>query len=391
MMRNDEERKVGIRNVVTLGIVSFLNDMSTEMIRPMLPTFVINVLGGTTANWGLIEGVSEFLSYALRIPSGIISDIFRRRKALAALGYGISTICKPFLAFSTKWIHVLLLKSADRIGKGIRTAPRDAMIAESVKSEKAGIAFGIHRTLDQAGAIMGPLLAFMLFPLLGYRKLFLLSFIPGVLAVLILLAFAIEVTPREKLGKKEIGAIVKERRLLLYTIITLIFMCALYSFSYVLIYANRILNVPDRYLNIVFIVLNITHVLVSMPIGALADRIGIDKGLSLTCALFVLASLYMMKSPIGGILGALIAGMLYGLFQGGYETLSRAAIPVITKEKAKGSAYAMLSLAMALGSAIGNIVIGFLWQSYGYVVALLYSTIIAIACAVLMPLITVRK
>ena len=155
-------------------------------------------------------------------------------------------------------------------------------------------------------------------------------------------------------------------------------------------YANRILNVPDRYLNIVFIVLNITHVLVSMPIGALADRIGIDKGLSLTCALFVLASLYMMKSPIGGILGALIAGMLYGLFQGGYETLSRAAIPVITKEKAKGSAYAMLSLAMALGSAIGNIVIGFLWQNYGYVVALLYSAIIAIVCAILMPL-TVRK
>ena len=390
MMRNDEERKVGIRNVVTLGIVSFLNDMSTEMIRPMLPTFVINVLGGTTANWGLIEGVSEFLSYALRIPSGIISDIFRRRKALAALGYGISTICKPFLAFSTKWIHVLLLKSADRIGKGIRTAPRDAMIAESVKSEKAGIAFGIHRTLDQAGAIMGPLLAFMLFPRLGYRKLFLLSFIPGILAVLILLVFAVEVAPREKLSKKEIGAIVRERRLLLYTVITLTFMCALYSFSYVLIYANKVLNVPDRYLNIVFIVLNITHVLVSMPIGALADRIGIDKGLSLTCALFVLASLYMMKSPIGGILGALIAGMLYGLFQGGYETLSRAAIPVITKEKAKGSAYAMLSLAMALGSAIGNIVIGFLWQNYGYVVALLYSTIIAIACAILMPL-TVRK
>jgi len=390
VMRNDEERKVGIRNVVTLGIVSFLNDMSTEMIRPMLPTFVINVLGGTTANWGLIEGVSEFLSYALRIPSGIISDIFRKRKALAALGYGISTICKPFLAFSTKWIHVLLLKSADRVGKGIRTAPRDAMIAESVKSEKAGIAFGIHRTLDQAGAIIGPLLAFTLFPRLGYRKLFLLSFIPGILAVLILLAFAVEVAPREKLSKKEIRAIVREKRLLLYTIITLIFMCALYSFSYVLIYANKVLNVPDRYLNIVFIVLNVTHVLVSMPIGALADRIGIDKGLSLTCVLSVLASLYMMKSPIGGILGALIAGMLYGLFQGGYETLSRAAIPVITKEKAKGSAYAMLSLAMALGSAIGNIVIGFLWQNYGYVVALLYSAIIAIVCAILMPL-TVRK
>ena len=390
MVRSNEERKVGIRNVITLGIVSFLNDMSTEMIRPMLPTFVINVLGGTTANWGLIEGISEFLSYALRIPSGIISDIFRKRKALAALGYGISTICKPFLAFSTKWIHVLLLKSADRVGKGIRTAPRDAMIAESVKSERAGIAFGIHRTLDQAGAIMGPLLAFMLFPLLGYRKLFLLSFIPGILAVLILLAFAIEVAPRGRLSKKEIRAIVKERKLLLYTIITLIFMCALYSFSYVLIYANKVLNIPDRYLNIVFIVLNITHVLVSMPIGAFADRIGIDKGLSLTCALFVLASLYMMKSPIGGILGALIAGMLYGLFQGGYETLSRAAIPVITKEKAKGSAYAMLSLAMALGSAIGNIVIGFLWQNYGYVVALLYSAIIAIVCAILMPL-TVRK
>ncbi|RLF14619.1 MAG: hypothetical protein DRJ66_05735 [Thermoprotei archaeon] len=389
-MKEEVRRKAGMRNVITLGVVSFLNDVSTEMVRPMLPTFVINVLRGTTANWGLIEGVSEFLSYVLRIPSGILSDMLRKRKPLALLGYGISTITKPFLALSTKWTHVLLLKSVDRVGKGIRTAPRDAMIAESVKGEKAGRAFGIHRTLDQAGAVMGPFIAFMLFPMLGYRNLFIASFIPGLLALLVLSLLAVEVAPQKVIGRREIINIVRNKVLLLYVIISAVFACSLYSFSYVLIYANAILGIPDRYLNLVFIVLNIAHVIIGIPMGILADKIGIGNGLGITCLLLSLTSFFMIKNPLGGLSGALMTGVLYGLFQGGYEALSRAAIPVLVTSEAKGSAYALLSLAIATGTAIANILMGFLWQRYGYNIALYYSLSLSTICAIIMPLIVKR-
>jgi MFS family permease len=151
-----------MQNVTVLGIVSFFTDFSTEMISGMLPLFIVTELGASKALLGGIEGSAELVSYAFRLISGSLSDKLRRRKIFILFGYGLSTISKPFFSVSFNWIDVLIVRISDRIGKGVRTAPRDALISDSVTETTSGKAFGIHRTLDQTGAIAGPIAGYAL-------------------------------------------------------------------------------------------------------------------------------------------------------------------------------------------------------------------------------------
>lgn len=169
-----------------LGIVSFFTDFSTEMIAGMLPSFIVTELGASKAILGGIEGSAELVSYAFRLVSGSLSDRFRRRKIFILLGYGLSTISKPFFSVSFNWIDVLIIRISDRVGKGVRTAPRDALISDSVTETTSGKAFGIHRTLDQTGAIAGPIAGYALLQVYNVRDIFILSLIPGIIAIIIL-------------------------------------------------------------------------------------------------------------------------------------------------------------------------------------------------------------
>ncbi|HEY6011513.1 MAG TPA: MFS transporter, partial [Nitrospirota bacterium] len=177
------------RNVVILGFVSLLNDGASEMIYPLLPVFLTAVLGAGPAALGIIEGVAESTASLLKLYSGYLSDRVKRRKGWVVTGYAISNIIRPLIAFSTSWLHVLTLRFSDRVGKGLRTSPRDAIIADSAPPQYRGTAYGFHRAMDHGGAIVGPLAATAL--LLVYhddlKTIFLLSFIPGLLAVLLLL------------------------------------------------------------------------------------------------------------------------------------------------------------------------------------------------------------
>ena len=143
----------GLKNVFALGLVSFFTDFSTEMVLGLLPLYVVNYLGASRAILGTMEGSAELVSYAFRMVSGSLSDYFQKRKIFVLIGYGLSTVSKPFLAFSTSWLDVLVIRVTDRIGKGVRSAPRDALISDSVSTNISGKAFGIHRTIDQTGAI----------------------------------------------------------------------------------------------------------------------------------------------------------------------------------------------------------------------------------------------
>ena len=176
----------GMRNVAALGLVSFFTDFSTEMVLGVLPLFIISSLGASRAILGTIEGSSELTSYAFRIVSGSLSDKIGRRKIFIIAGYGLSTITKPFFAASSGWIDAFVVRFGDRLGKGLRTAPRDALIADSVQESRAGRAFGLHRTIDQIGAILGPVATFALLQFIDIRGIFLLSLIPGAIALLIL-------------------------------------------------------------------------------------------------------------------------------------------------------------------------------------------------------------
>src|SRR5918911_2392247 len=202
-----QDQPIGIRNVVALGLVSFFTDFSTEMILGILPLFIVSNLGAPKAVLGGIEGSAELISYAFRMVSGSLSDRLGKRKIFVLAGYGLSTISKPFFAVSTGWVDAFLGRAADRTGKGLRTAPRDALIADSIEEASSGRAFGIHRTIDQSGAIAGPIAAFALLQILDVREIFLLSLIPGAIAVMILIFFVKEVAIKRGLSTTAVTAI----------------------------------------------------------------------------------------------------------------------------------------------------------------------------------------
>jgi MFS family permease len=181
----------GLKNVLYMGLVSFFTDFSTEMVMSVLPLYIVKDLDLSRTILGAIEGSGDLVNYIFRIPSGYLSDKIGKRKILVILGYGISTISKPFFIFVTSFIDTITVRVADRIGKGIRTAPRDALIADSVDESSTGKAFGIHRTLDQIGAIIGPFFAFLILELFGgnIQYIFLLSIIPGIVSLLILIYY----------------------------------------------------------------------------------------------------------------------------------------------------------------------------------------------------------
>ncbi|MFH0838099.1 MAG: MFS transporter, partial [Patescibacteria group bacterium] len=183
-----EERALQ-KNVFRLGLTSFFTDLSSEMIFPVLPIFLTSVLGANMAVIGLIEGVAESAATILKLISGWVSDKFGKKKPLIVAGYSFSAVTKPLLALTTHWWQVLVIRIADRVGKGIRTAPRDALIAASVPQNKRGAKFGLHRTMDTAGAVAGTLVSFLLLQrYLGdaFKIIFLLSAIPGAIAVAVL-------------------------------------------------------------------------------------------------------------------------------------------------------------------------------------------------------------
>jgi MFS family permease len=179
------------RNVIALGVISLLTDLSTDMIIPVLPLFVTTVLHASETGLGWIEGVAESVSSLLRIVSGWLSDHIGRRKPFLAVGYGVSTASKAAMAFAASWPAILLLRFSDRVGKGLRNPPRDALIADSVEPRVLGRAFGVHRAMDTAGACLGPLAAFALLRMFpgDYRRLFAASAIPAVLALVVLALF----------------------------------------------------------------------------------------------------------------------------------------------------------------------------------------------------------
>ncbi|MFQ5712272.1 MAG: MFS transporter, partial [Candidatus Geothermarchaeales archaeon] len=340
-----------------MGFVSFFTDVSTEMILGILPIFIVSELGATKAILGLIEGGAEALSHAFRAFSGIISDRIGRRKALVFIGYALSTVSKPFFAVARVWTDALFIRVGDRVGKGVRTSPRDALLSESVGAKQTGMAFGIHRSLDQAGAIVGPVLAFTLIPLMGFRDIFWLSFMPGAVAVAILLVFVREraVRPKSVGVFKNVGDVLRGRFILLLVIIG-VFSIGAFNFSFILIRAED-LGVAAGFIPLVYVVINIAHTAVGIPAGTLADRIGKERVLMLGYASFFLAALLGM-SLTGNPLYAYLIAAVYGVYIGIAETVQRALIPDYSRSESRGTAYGLYYLTVGACFFIANSLFG---------------------------------
>ncbi|HJS64314.1 MAG TPA: MFS transporter [Nitrososphaeraceae archaeon] len=364
-----------------MGLVSFFTDISTEMVTSVLPLYIIKDLDLSRTILGAIEGSGEFVNYIFRIPSGYISDKIGKRKILILIGYGISTVSKPFFIFVTSSLDTIIVRISDRIGKGIRTAPRDALIADSIDQSTSGKAFGIHRTLDQIGAIIGPLFAFLIFELFqNIQYIFLLSIIPGIISLFILIYFVKDkLYTNSKKGLTNITffsnlqILFIENKTFVYIVIILgIFSLGAFNYSFVLLKSSD-LGVEQSFVPIIYTIINITHTIIGIPSGILSDRIGKERVLIIGFLLFIISTIFMYFSDKNNIIYIISIPLIYGLYVGISETIQRALISKYVSQQNRGTAFGFYGLIVGVCLLIGNITFGFLWDNYDINIALLYS------------------
>ncbi len=381
--------KPGFRNVYAMGLVSFFTDVSTEMVTGYLPVFIVRDLGGTKTILGLIEGAGELANNFFRMVSGFLSDRLGKRKPLVFAGYAFSTVSKPLFAVSATPVDALSVRVMDRTGKGIRTSPRDALLSQSVDEKTTGKAFGLHRTLDQLGAILGPLLATILLPLIGPRLLFIASFIPGVIALLILWFFVVDVktAPRRSQLLKGASRVMNSDFLLLLAILA-VFGVGCYDFSFILVRSAELGFTPDL-VPLVYMAINLFHTAVGYPAGVLSDRIGREPLLSTSFLLFSLTSLVFAYSS--GLYAIVLLIVFYGLYFGIYETVSRALVPKYAPSELRGTAYGLFYIVVGLANLAGMSLVGFIWDNAGRTQAFTYSMLTGIIATILACFLVIRS
>jgi len=361
------------RNVWAVTITSLLTDISSEMLFNLLPLFLFNVLGTRTSIIGFIEGLAETTSSLLKIVSGWLSDRWGSRKNLAVSGYVLSTLAKPFLYFASSWGWVLGVRFMDRIGKGIRTAPRDALIADSVKEGQRGIAFGVHRAGDTAGAVLGLGIALViLFATQGHEKILtrrtfqwivLASIIPAILAVLVLVIFARDSKGTQtKQGRHRSSFRNLDRRFRIFLVIMTLFTLGNSSDAFLILRAQTAgLSVPG--ILGMLITFNVVYALTSGPAGAFSDRVG-RKGLLVTgWILYGLVYLGFAQSTAGWQAWVLMAA--YGLFYGLTEGVAKAFVADLVAPERRGTAYGFYNAAVGITAFPASLTAGILWQGVG--------------------------
>lgn len=354
-------------NVLVLGLVSLLTDVSSEMIYPLLPLFLTAVLGAGPAFLGVIEGVAETTAALLKLASGIWSDRVRRRKPLVLGGYGLSGLVRPLVALAASPAWVLAIRFADRLGKGLRSSPRDALIADSVAPELRGRAFGFHRSMDHAGALLGPLLAagLLAWVTTDLRTVFWLAALPGLLAVL-LLAGRVREAPRRPSAAAEAWVGLPGGPLRTYLLVLLLFTLGNSTDAFLLLRAADLGMTPAR-IPLLWAFFHLVKMAAVFPFGALSDRIG-RRGV-IVAGWGVYSAAYLGFAVAGNELQVWLLFALYGLFYGLSEGAEKALLVDLATPAQRGAAFGWFHAAIGLGALPASLLFGWLWQVAGPVPA----------------------
>lgn len=385
-------------NVILTGLTSFLTDISTEMFYPLISLYIV-ALGGGPEIIGVIEGIAESLASLLKVFSGNLSDIIKKRKPLAIFGYSFSVIGKVFMYFAQGWGGVFVGRVIDRIGKGIRTAPRDALIAESV-NEKRGRAFGLHRTMDTLGAFFGVLISLYLikrFEFLSiekgvsvsnylpiFRYIILFSIIPGILGVLILF-FVKETASGIPLGKKIILNLkIIPKKLKGFLFVTLIFTFGNSSNQFLLLKAK---NIGFSIISILtlYLVYNITYALFSYPLGRLSDKIG--RKWIIVIGYLIYGIVYLSYAFAKSVILIYILFAIYGLYSAFTEGVEKALVSDISPDELKGSLIGLHATLVGIGLFPASLIGGLLWQYISPQATFIFGGIMGIIASIGMMLV----
>ena len=362
-------------NVFFLGIVSLLTDISSEMIFTLVPLFLCNVLGAATTVVGLIGGLSESTDAVFRIFSGWLSDRIGKRKLLTVLGYSISTMVKPFMYLATSWGMVLGIRFGDRVGKGIRTSSRDALIADSVSAGERGKGFGFHRAMDTSGAVLGlAIAAIIIYIVQGggwqlsletYQWIVLVGVIPAVLAVLVLLTFVRESkkfpisSPEHKFAlTKSTGGF--DTRFKVFLAIVALFTLGNSSDFFVILRAQN-LEAPLIHVVLMLVLLNVTYAAISLPAGMLSDRLGRRR--IITLGWFIYALVYLGFALASNIWQVWLLFACYGIYYGIVEGVARAFVADLVVEEKRGTAYGLYHGVVGLALLPASLIAGWLWDT----------------------------
>jgi MFS family permease len=423
--------------VIMLGVVSLFTDAASEMIYPLIPVYVA-ALGSGAVILGIIEGVAETTAAMLKLLSGIISDKTGKRKILVLIGYSISSIFRPLTGIVTAAWQIVIIRMFDRVGKGIRTAPRDALIASSVDESIRGKSYGFHRAMDHTGAVIGPVLAIItllvLFigfrftdSLLALRWTFILALIPGILAVITIIFFVKEVSPdssKSKLFRLSVRDFDKNFRtylliMILFTIgnssdAFLLFRVeeAIHKSGAVINFVNGIKPLHNmvsnfgpeenqaRVINILFLPLiwaffHLIKVAFSTPLGALSDKIGrkivINTGWAIYAFVYISFALLVFLSSDLQIIATFVLFAVYALFYAFSEGAEKAFVADLVKDEHRGTAFGLFNFAVGLGALPASIIFGFLYSyfdklipGFGGTVAFGFGGMIAIVSMILL-------
>lgn len=357
------------RGVWALGFVSMFMDISSEMVHSLLPAFLVGTLGASVVLVGLIEGIAESTASITKIFSGWLSDRLGKRKWLAVLGYGLGALTKPVFPMAVTPFEVLGARFADRIGKGIRGAPRDALVADITPPEVRGAAYGLRQALDTVGAFLGPLLAIALMALLAndIRKVYAWAVVPGVIAV-VLLILGVE-DPKPRSGQPLRPAPIRPSQIRdmgrpFWTVVAVgvVFTMARFSEAFLVLRAQDV-GLAVALVPIVMVVMNIVYSLVSTPAGSLSDRI--DRRLLLAVGLGVLVAADAVLALVPNVAGVLAGVALWGLHMGLTQGVLAALVADAAPENLRGTAFGLFNLATGVTLLAASALAGLLWTKLG--------------------------
>lgn len=371
--------------VVMLGLVSFLTDISSEMIYPLLPAFLVTTLGASAASIGLIEGIAESTAALFKVYAGMLTDRSPKRKPLIATGYGLSGLMRPLIGLAGSWPVVLVLRFFDRVGKGIRSSPRDTLIAEVTPESQRGKAYGLHRAMDHAGSVAGPLVAALLMKGMGFetRTVFLIAGVPAALTMIVLMLGVKEPELAAAPAKKEALRPVRDWRVLPGRVKRLFLWFFTFTLgnstdAFLLLTLTKN-GVDESSVVVLWSVFHVVKMVASWTGGQLSDRLGHRN--MIVCGWAYYALIYAAFAFVSGALATVLIFLAYGLFFGFTEPSERALISEVAPAEHRGKAFGFFHFTIGLGALPASLLFGWLWMKWGTETAFLTGAGLALAAA----------